>query len=260
MSEPIDTLGIVGVGGLAGFLVEGLRRGGDRRPILLSPRNAMQAAALAQRFGCRVAASNQAVVDGAAIVIVATPPKVALETIQALAWRAEQVLVCAVIDVDLARLRATAPVPTIVRAMPSSAVAIGLGATPLYPGHPQARRLFETVGAVYELDDEAAFDAATALAGYYLWTFALMDTLVRAAEGSRLPRPAAVGMVAGLTRAAAAIALNGDLEAPVRGPLDEHGKPGTMTAEGWAVLAAADAFRPWREAYAAALGRLRRTT
>ena len=258
MSELNDTIGIIGVGGLAGFLVEGIRRGGDRRRILLSPRNASRAAALAQRFGCRIAQSNQAVVDGAAIVIVATPPKAALETIRALAWHARQVLVCVAVDVDLARLRAAAPAPAVVRAMPSSACAIGLGATPLYPGHPQARQLFETVGAVYELDDEAAFDAATALAGYYLWMYALMDALVEAAEAARLPRPAAVGMVAGLTRAAAAAALGADPRAPVRSPLDEHGKAGSMTAQGLAVLDAAEAFRPWREAYATALRRLRR--
>jgi pyrroline-5-carboxylate reductase len=35
-------VGFIGVGGLAGVLVEGFRRAGDRRPILLSPRNADQ--------------------------------------------------------------------------------------------------------------------------------------------------------------------------------------------------------------------------
>ena len=63
----MDTIGIVGVGRLAGFLVEGLRRGGCTAPILLSPRNAIRAADLAQRFDGQVMPDNQAVVDGAGI-------------------------------------------------------------------------------------------------------------------------------------------------------------------------------------------------
>ena len=59
-------------------------------------------------------------------------------------------------------------------------------------------------------------------------------------------------------RAGAAFALATDPQAPVRGPLDEHGKPGPMTEQGLAALDVADAFRPWREAYATALRQLRR--
>ena len=40
-------LGIIGVGALAEFVLRGLRRAGDSRPVFLSPRNAARADRLA---------------------------------------------------------------------------------------------------------------------------------------------------------------------------------------------------------------------
>ena len=114
-------LGIIGVGGLAGFVVEGLRRAGDEREVLLSPRGAAHAAQLAKRFGCRVAADNQAVVDGAALVIIATPPAAVLSCLSALSWREGQAMICVAIDVTRATLAKAAPGALVLRAMPSNA-------------------------------------------------------------------------------------------------------------------------------------------
>ena len=84
-----------------------------------------------------------------------------------------------------------------------------------------------------------------------------MDEAVLASEAGGLPRAAAVGLVASQTRAAASLTLAYPPQASVRAPLDLHGKPGSMTAEGLAVLDAAGAFAPWRAALAAALRRAR---
>src|SRR5215468_3676793 len=161
-------LGIIGVGGLAGFVVEGLRHAGDDRPILLSPRGARSAAALAERFGCRVMADNQAVVDNAALVILSTPPPQVLPCLAALRWRPGLVMICVAIDVTRAVLQAAAPGAVVVRAMPSNAAALGICPTPLYPAHAEAAALLSGLGPVFELEDERAFDAACALAGYHL--------------------------------------------------------------------------------------------
>jgi pyrroline-5-carboxylate reductase len=258
MTTVDDTLGIIGVGGLAAFLVEGLRHGGDGRPILLSPRNAKQAAILAAHYAATVAADNQAVVDGAGIVVVATPPTVTLDTIRALTFRPGQLLICVAIDIDLASLREAAPGAVAVRAMPSAAAAMGLDATPICPTEPRALAFFAVTGTAHGFDDEAAFAAATALTVFHLWSYALMDTMVGEAEAAGIPRAEAVRLVGALTRSAGAIALAADPTQPVRAPLDLHGKPGSMTAGGMAVLDAAAAFAPWRAAFRHALARARR--
>ena len=255
----MDAIGIVGVGRLAGFLVEGLRHGGCAAPILLSPRNAARAADLAQRFDGRVLAENQAVVDAAETVIVAVPPRDVTTAIGCLHWRAGQRLVCVAIDVDLAHLRAVAGDATVVRAMPSAAAAIGMGAVPVCPPDPAVEALFAQLGLVFPVKDEAAFNAATALAGYHLWLYALMGEVAAEAQADGLARADAVRMVAELTRSAGALALAADPAMPMRAPLDLHGcNPDTMTAQGLAVLEAAHAFQPWRDAIDRSVRRLRR--
>ena len=249
-------LGIIGVGGLAGFVVEGLRRAGDERAILLSPRGAA-AAGLSARFGARVMADNQSVIDGAGILLVATPPAETLACLRALRWRPGQALICVAIDVTRATLEAAAPGAVVLRAMPSNAAALGICPTPLYPAHAEAKALLLRLGPVFELADERAFDAATALAGYHLWCYGLMEEVTRAAVDQGLPRAAAAGMVAGLTRAAGEFALRAPAAESIREPLDKHGMPGTMTAQGLAVLDRLQAFQAWRQAYGRAIDRLK---
>ncbi len=255
-----ESLGIVGVGGLAEFVVEGYRHAGDRREILLSPRGAARAADLARRFDCRVMPSNQAVLDAADAVMIATPPKDAIACIRALNWRRGQLLVCVAIDVTLDALAAAAPEADIVRAMPSSAASVGASAMPIYPDRPGARALLSPLGAVHGVADERAFDAGAAFAGYYLWVYGLLDEMVRAGEAAGLPRQAAIGLVAGLTEAACRHALRADPRHSVREPLDRYGTPGTMTAGGYAILESANALAPWRKAYEGAVARLRQAS
>jgi pyrroline-5-carboxylate reductase len=259
-SSQIDhpVLGIIGVGGLAEFIIEGLRRAGDRRQILLSPRGVARASDLAGRFDCRVMGSNQAVLEGADLIMVATPPPEILACVGALRWRPGQVLLSVAIDVTRAELQAAAPGAIVLRAMPSNAAALGICPTPLYPAHGEAAKLLGRLGPVFELEDERAFDAATALAGYHLWCYGLMETVAQAAMAQGLPPDAAAGMVAGLTRAAGEFAMRAPTGQSLRAPLDEHGKPGTMTAQGLAELDQLNGFAAWREAYGRAIDRLKR--
>lgn len=70
-------LGFVGTGAITSAIVTGLNAAGiDGDTILVSPRNAETAAALAAKFpNVTVAASNQAVLDGSNVVIIAVRPR-----------------------------------------------------------------------------------------------------------------------------------------------------------------------------------------
>jgi pyrroline-5-carboxylate reductase len=252
----VETLGIIGAGRLASFLVAGLRHAGDGRRIVLSPRSAATAAHLAARYGCDVADGNQAVVDAGGATVIAVPPQHAVATIAALAWPAGHLVVCTAIGVDLATLRAAAPDTAVVRAMPTAASAVGLGSTPIVPDDARAAALFATVGDVHSCPDETAFAVASALSVYHLWLFGLMDEMAAAAADAGLPHGEAVRLVAGLTRSAGALALDQDPALPMRAPLDLNGTPGTMTAQGLAVLEARGAFAAFTAALASAMGRV----
>lgn len=66
-------LGILGVGRLAQFIVQGLALAGNKYEIVLSPRNAEAAHALSERFGAKIAADNQAVADASDVILVCLP-------------------------------------------------------------------------------------------------------------------------------------------------------------------------------------------
>lgn len=159
------TYGVVGVGSIASSIVTGLCDGVEHPPsILLSPRSADRAAALAARFpSARVAVDNQAVVDGAEVVLLCVLPTQARAVVSALRFRPEQAVVSAVAGVSLASLARWAAPPTrVARSIPLPAVASRTGVTPVCPPGSEASRLFDALGGSLPVDDESAFDAVAA--------------------------------------------------------------------------------------------------
>jgi pyrroline-5-carboxylate reductase len=91
----------------------------DEAPqVLLSPRNAGIAAGLAERFpSVEVAADNQAVVDGAGVVIVCVRPQVAQAVLDELSFPADRVVVSAMAGAPVDTLqRLVAPATDVARA------------------------------------------------------------------------------------------------------------------------------------------------
>ena len=99
--------GVLGVGAIGAAIVTGLCENVDDAPqVLLSPRNAEIATGLAERFATvDVAADNQAVVDGAAVVIVCVRPQVAQTVLAELRFPADRVVISAMAGVSIAALQ-----------------------------------------------------------------------------------------------------------------------------------------------------------
>jgi pyrroline-5-carboxylate reductase len=157
--------GILGVGEIAQAIVIGLCEDTDSpASLLLSPRSAARAIALADRFeSVNVAADNQAVIDGAALVIVCLPPSVARPTLGELSFSADHVVVSVVAALPLGELRSlVAPAANVARAIPLPSVAARRGRTPIYPPNAEARALFEPLGGSFDVHGAAAFDALSA--------------------------------------------------------------------------------------------------
>jgi len=201
-------IGILGVGELATYLVRGLFRGGDHPPLLFSPRNAEKAHALTRECDARVCADNAELVTDSEVVIVATRPDQVSEALRDLPWRPTHTLISVAAGVSLAILRDVASPATLVRAMPVSCAAIGESPTAIHPRNEQAQALFERLGPVHVLADEQSFEAASVLGAYYGWVFALMAEVSRWTESAGVPPAQARALVAGMTRGAAATALN----------------------------------------------------
>jgi pyrroline-5-carboxylate reductase len=250
------SIGIIGVGHLAGYLVEGLKRAADCPEIVLSPRNADKSRTLAGRFGARVAADNAEVVEAADTVILATRPDQAVQAATQLPWRAGQILICVAAGIPLGALAPVAGPATVVRAMPISSAAIGESPTSLYPDHAEARRLLKHLGPVHALPDETSFEAASVLGAFYGWIYAMLAEVTAWTGDQGVPPQTARDLVAQTARGATGMIL-GRPDESLAAMLETLCTPGGITSRGLEVLEENEAISAWREACRAALERTR---
>ncbi|MCW2794881.1 NAD(P)-binding domain-containing protein [Nocardioides sp.] len=175
-------IGVIGVGSLAAAIVTGLCAGREHPPqVLLSPRGAATAAALASRFPTvEVAADNQAVADRAALVIVCVRTQDAHAVLGGINLSREHVVVSALAGVSLEELeRLAAPATRVARAMPLPSVSSREGLTPVYPPLPAVLDLFERLGGALPVRDGAAFEALVAAAATIAGHLAYLGAIAR---------------------------------------------------------------------------------
>ena len=206
MTAESPTYGVLGVGSIAAAMVVGLCEGVERPPtVLLSPRNAATAAGLAQRFdSVSIAADNQAVVDGADVVLVAVLPGQIESVLTDLDFEERHAVVSAVAGVSVDDLRRwVAPATRVARSVPLPAVAGRDGLTPVYPPLPEAIALFDGLGGAIAVDDAATYEALTVstatVAAHFAFLGAIADWLVAHGLGEADARRYVAATFAGAT-------------------------------------------------------------
>ncbi len=190
------TLGFIGTGTIAAAMVEGL--GG--KDVLLSPRGADVAAALAARFpGVRVATSNQAVVDGCETVVLAVRPQVAEEVIRALRFRPGQKVISVIAATGIEKIKDWIGLDMpVIRTIPLPFVAEGRGVTPVFPPDPEVMALFDRMGTAIPCATIDEFDllaVGSAIMGSY---FGILETVQGWLTSQGLPEVTARAYLGGL--------------------------------------------------------------
>ncbi|MDN6439879.1 MAG: NAD(P)-binding domain-containing protein, partial [Corynebacterium nuruki] len=227
----VSTVGFIGVGEIAGAMVEGLLGGtedaGDAGPagapttVVLSPRGRDRVAALQERFAgpgqdgrLTVASSNAAVAAAAETVVVSVRPEQLTTALDGVEFRAGQTVVSTLAGVDLATLRAAVgDGPDIVRSVPLPPVARRAGITPVIPAFPAAVALFDLLGGHMAVADEDQMAAVTVLTGAQTGLLQYVADLARwaaehgldAAASERFVRSSAAGLAPALQDAATPI-------------------------------------------------------
>ncbi|MDP5290913.1 NAD(P)-binding domain-containing protein [Oceanimonas sp. CHS3-5] len=243
------TLGILGVGHLATYTVTGLRNGGDQRRIILSPRNAQAASRLAEQCGCEIADSNQQVVEGSDMILLAVRPQSLSELVQGLTFKPGQVVISAMAGVSLQQLRHYPALQgaTLVRALPPASVEVGAGPVPLFPANAAAETLFGTMGKVIVLESEALFDVALAHGCLHGWSYFLVQQLIDWSMDQGMSKEAARQMVVHSIGSAMALAESrpeldyGDIGNAIA-------TPGTFTLKGIEQIRATNGLQAWCDA------------
>jgi pyrroline-5-carboxylate reductase len=251
----IESVGIIGVGHLASYLVEGLRRANPELRILLSRHLGEKTEALEKEFGAIGVDDNRAVADGTDLVLVTTRPGDAVAACRAASFRPDHVVISTAVGVALESLGPAVEPATAVRAMPLTCSAIGRSPTLLYPDHPDARAFFEQLGTVYVLTQESQLTPASVVAAFYGWVYALFDETIEWTVEAGVPSEVARGLVLETVRGAAEMGLARPQE-ELAGLLDSLATPGGITRHGLEVLEDREAFEGWIAALEAVLGRL----
>lgn len=247
------TVGILGVGGLAALMLRGLQGSGHR--FILSPRGAEVAGRLAAEFGCIVAESNQAVVDGADAVFVSLPAANGAEELSRLTFRPGQPVLSAMAGTGLARLtEVIGPGQGTIGMMPGYANAYRMGPCLLCPNDLFWQAFLAHVGPVHMFEDEGEFTVAATFGAFSGATVAFMAHVIGWFEAQGLRPEVARALVAGTLRGNAEVLLQEPR------PLAEIAKgvttPGGITLQLLDILNSHGALAAWDEGLDAVLKRI----
>jgi pyrroline-5-carboxylate reductase len=251
------TVGILGVGHFATYLVRGLCRSGlSPMEILLSPRGAATAASLAREHGVTIATDNQALVRAAGTVVLAVRPLDAVAAVGGLPWRSGQRLLSVCAGVRRDALAAAAPGAVVIRAMPISAAAHGLSPTPLFPDDDRARHLLARLGPVLAIGSEAEFETACVTSSLYGWVHELIG---RSAQWLTIRGvdAATARALAARTFIAAGHMVASETDLPVDALVRALATPGGTTEQGLDELGRRGVDAAWDAACERTLARIR---
>ncbi|PKL95029.1 MAG: pyrroline-5-carboxylate reductase [Gammaproteobacteria bacterium HGW-Gammaproteobacteria-8] len=192
-----EHIAMIGAGNMARALIAGLLASG-RDPGCITATDPDPAArrAATQDFGIAATADNAAAVATADTIVLAVKPQVIEDVLASIAASVapETLIVSVAAGIPIARIeRALGRPQPVVRVMPNTPALLGVGATGMHASAAcsadqtrRTRQLFEAVGQVFEVEDEALMDVVTAISGSgpaYFFAFAEALALAGAAAG-----------------------------------------------------------------------------
>ncbi len=198
-------LAIIGGGFMGVALAEGLVASGwDRDEIIVAGRQESRRKALEERLGLHTTSDSAAAVAGAHTVLFAVKPQDMREALAQVApsFRPDKLAITIAAGIRIARLETSLGGCPVIRAMPNTPAAIGMGVTAVAKGRTAtdthlvtALNILGCVGKTV-IVDEAQMDAVTAVSGTGpAYVFLLAEALIEAALQEGLHREQAYALV-----------------------------------------------------------------
>ncbi len=252
-----DAIGFIGIGNIASAVVEGLVTApGQAPPLLLSPRNVVKSAALAQRFPTvTVAENNQAVLDSSRTVFLSVRPHAVAEALRSLHFDPRHTIV-SLIPLPLSTLAPlVAPARQALRVLLLPTCTQRLQAVPYWPETPDIRPLLERLGTPLPLREERALNALWASTAIISAFYALLETVSAWSAGHGVALATATDYTATMAHALARVALSGGTDRFAR-LAAEAATPGGLNEQVVGMLRAGGAYADVHEALDAVLARI----
>ncbi|ATW25507.1 NAD(P)-binding domain-containing protein [Candidatus Formimonas warabiya] len=184
-------IGFIGTGVITSALVTGFCSGGDlEHRIYLSPRNALRAAQLADKFpNVTVAGSNQEVLDRSEWVVLAVVPKCAEEIIRPLSFRQDHRVINLMSDRKLAEIaRWIGKTRTLVHMVPLPFASRRIGPIAICPNNRDVAELFAPLGEIVGVDDMREIQVLAAITGLMSTYYTFLWEVVKWGEREGLSR------------------------------------------------------------------------
>jgi pyrroline-5-carboxylate reductase len=182
-------LGFIGVGVITNAVVQALHAAGNAgHEIHLSPRSEPRSRALAARYEHVVREdSNAAVAAKSDIVFLAMRPQ-QMPELTGLQFRAEQTVVSFLAGTPIDQLRPfVAPAARLVRVVPLPCISLGQGPILMTPSDPTVGALFNRLGDLIVLSDEANLAAAASITGLMSSHFELQNVAIDWLRTQKVP-------------------------------------------------------------------------
>jgi len=218
-------IAMIGAGNMARAIIGGLiARGHPAEDLTAADPDPEMRDSVAREYGIATVAENEQVVAGAEVVVLAVKPQVIDQVTESIAGALEDdcVVISVAAGVPVARLRQNLGADrAVVRVMPNTPALHGAGATGMFAAdgctetqRNAARMLFEAVGKVFEIEDEALMDVVTAVSGSGpAYFFALAEALGEAGQAAGLDATTAEGLAAQTAAGAGTMLGAGDVAA-----------------------------------------------
>jgi pyrroline-5-carboxylate reductase len=183
------SLGFIGAGAITDAVVQGLHAAGNtKHDIHLSPRSEARSRALAARYERVIREdSNEAVVAKSDIVFLAVRPQ-QMPELTGLRFRAEQTVVSFLAGTPIDQLRPfVAPAVRLVRVAPLPCIGLRQGPILMTPSDPTVEALFDKLGDLIVLTDEAKFASLSAITGLMSSHFELQNVAINWLRTQKVP-------------------------------------------------------------------------
>jgi pyrroline-5-carboxylate reductase len=183
------SLGFIGTGAITDAVVQGLHAAGNmKHDIHLSPRSEARSRALAARYDRVIREdSNATVVAKSDIVFLAVRPQ-QMPELGGLRFRAEQTVVSFLAGTPIDQLRPfVAPAARLVRLVPLPCIGLRQGPILMMPSDPAVEVLFDKLGDLIVLTDEANFASASVITGLMSSHFELQNVVLDWLKTQKVP-------------------------------------------------------------------------
>ena len=238
------SIGFIGTGVIAEAVITGLLRSNNApEAVVVSPRNAARAAALAEKHPeVTVAKDNQAVIDACETVCLSIRPQIADEVLGGLSFREDITVVSFVPTYTAPILRGLiGPVAKIVRMIPLPASARGLGPVLIFPGDSEVEETFGGIGTIVRAENADQFHALWATTSMLAPYFGLLGTVANWLRDRGVPPEAADSYVAAMFHSIAdtGLKVRGEGFAEITA---DHATPGGLNEQMLRELTSAGSF------------------